>query len=170
MLYPDDPSHGFAIQALKGTAYSVVGILHDRDINVDGTVKKPHYHFVVKFANARSLTVVANELQIETRFLEACHSFKNSAAYLLHRGCPDKFQYSLNDVFGSLKKQLEQQLSDDTEDDRAMKIVGLLDGVDKPITMRDFIFICAENGLFSDLRRGGYLFVQALKEHNEKYY
>lgn len=169
LLYPDDPSQSFAINALKGTAYSCVGILHDKDINDDGTPKKPHYHIVLKFANARSLSVVANELRIDTNYLEPCHSFKNSAKYLLHKGEPDKYQYAITDCFGSLVKALQQMIVDDTEDERVLKILALLDGFDRVITMREFISVCCENGLFADLRRGGYLLAQAVKEHNDRF-
>lgn len=169
LLYPDDPSHAFAIKALQGTAYSCVGILHDKDINEDGTPKKPHYHVVIKFTNARALNTVANELQIDPRFLEPCHSFRNSAEYLLHHGKPDKYQYSITECFGSLKKALEQMVSDDTEDERAMKILEILENEKRYISMHDFIKLCAEKGLFADLRRSGYLFVAAVKEHNAYY-
>lgn len=171
LLYPDDLSQAFAISALRGTAYNCVGILHDKDVKEDGSgeLKKPHFHIVIKFANARSHSVVANELQLDERFLEPCRNWRASAEYLLHKGCPDKHQYSIEELFGSLKKALEQLISDDTEDERALKIIKLLNEIQHPITMMEFINLCAENGLFADLRRGGYLFVQALKEHNSGY-
>ena len=51
-----------------------------------------------------------------------------------------------------------------------MKIISLLEAVDKPIGMKDFIAMCAKEGLFAELRRASYLFVTLLREHNEKFY
>lgn len=170
LLYPDDPSQQKAIEDLKGAAYSAVGIVHDKDTEDDGvTLKKPHYHFVVKFKNAVWRNSLAADLGITPNYLEPCRNFKNSATYLLHRNTPDKYQYDEEEAFGTLKPALLKLLDDDTEDEKALRILDILDSIEGPVQYSAFIRMCAEKGLWSDLRRGGYIFVQAVKEHNEAY-
>ena len=45
----------------------------------------------------------------------------------------------------------------------------ILDGVDRAISMTEFVKMCCEAGVYSELRRGGYLLAQVLREHNDKY-
>ena len=170
ILYPEDNSQQKAIELLKTNAFSSAGILHDKDLDDNGNVKKPHYHFVLKFQNARSRKAVADDLSVAENYFEPSHNFNSSLLYLVHRNSPDKYQYSIDDVFGSLKPTLEKLLDDDTEDMKAIRILDMLDSIESRIDFRTFLRLCAEKGLWSDLRRGGYLFVQAVKEHNERYY
>lgn len=169
LLYPDAPTQANAIELLSSGSYSSVGILHDKDVDEKGELKKPHYHFVVKFLNQRSRTAVAADLGIEQNYLEPCRDFKNSVTYLLHKNQPDKYQYDIEEAFGSLKPALAKLMDDDTEDEKALRILDILDGIEGTVKYSAFIRMCAEKGLWSDLRRGGYIFVQAVKEHNEKY-
>ena len=97
------------------------------------------------------------------------NNYKLALEYLIHFNNPDKHLYKLTEVFGSLVKTLEKYISDDTEDERALKIIAILDKYEKPLTMKEFIKECAEEALFADLRRASYLFVSLLKEHNEQW-
>ena len=169
LLYPDDPSHASAIEAFKNGSYASVGICHDKDTDENGNLLKPHFHIVVKFKNAIWRNSLADSLGIAPNYLEVCRDFKNSAAYLLHKNNPEKYQYDVEEAFGTLKPALLKLLDDDTEDMKALRILDILDGIKEQIRYSDFIRLCAEQGLWSDLRRGGYIFVQAVKEHNEQY-
>ena len=169
LLYPDDPTQAEAIKMLTDGGFSSVGILHDKDKNEDGTPLKPHYHFVVKFQNAIWRNSLAKDLGIQPNYLEVCRDFKNSVTYLLHKNNPEKYQYDVEEAFGSLKPALLKLVNDDTEDEKALQILNILESIEAPVKYIDFIRMCAEKGLWSDLRRGGYIFVQAVKEHNELY-
>lgn len=82
-------------------------ILHDRDVdNITGEIKKPHYHFVVRFQNARWNTSLSEDLNITPNYIEESRSLKRSLLYLIHYYDEDKYQYSLEDVEGSLKGRL----------------------------------------------------------------
>lgn len=168
LLYEEDPVQKSAIDKLKSGAYDVAYIIHNRDLKEDGTPKKEHYHFVIRFQNQKSLTALSNQLAVPSNYLEAAKSIKASLLYLIHKGNEDKAQYSITEVNGSLKKLLEQYLDDSTEDDRALKILSILDGYDRTLTLKEFIEICAKEGLFADLRRSSYLFLSLLKEHNDR--
>ena len=107
VLYDEDKTHKKAIDyIIKNYDYAM--ILHDKDFNDDGEIKKPHYHIVIRFPNARWNTALANELEITENYIEECRSLKRSLLYLIHYYDENKYQYQLNDVEGSLKRRLEE--------------------------------------------------------------
>lgn len=170
LLYPEDESQAYAIEQLKKNAYDSAGILHEKCVCEDGTTKKPHYHFVLRFPNQKARSTIAKELQIQPNYLEPSSSMKQALLYLIHRGWPEKYQYDVNDVFGTLKKQLLVYLDDSTENERVLRIIELLEQQEGIVTMKDFISLCAKEDLYTDLRRGGYLLASMLKEHNRSVY
>lgn len=78
----------------------LVSPLHDKDVNPDGTVKKPHWHILVMWdnpttkANAERLFeeigAVMDPLKVE--------SVAGYARYLLHLDNPEKHQYPRNEL------------------------------------------------------------------------
>ena len=75
-------------------------IYHDKDINPDGTPKKPHYHVLV------CLEGVKTDKQIDSLFgsiaangrICQVNSKRGSARYLCHLDNPEKYQYNKSDV------------------------------------------------------------------------
>ncbi|MDD4391070.1 MAG: Rep family protein [Eubacteriales bacterium] len=172
LLYPDDPSQQYAIEMLKTSQYNVAGILHDKDsVQSTGEQKKAHYHFVVQFRNAIWNTALAAQLKIQPNYMRETRNFDNSLAYLLHQGTESKYQYSIDECFGTLVTRLKKVISDatTTDDERVCDILDLLDSEKHYIGYSEFIRMCAKAGRYSDLRRGGYLLAQVLNEHNEIY-
>ena len=88
ILYPDDnESHKKALSVIL-TKYNSLAINHDKDtylfdvtdengdiVHHKGDLKKPHYHFVVNFENARYISGFAKELGIEENVVQVCGSF-----------------------------------------------------------------------------------------------
>lgn len=182
ILYPEDESHQHAIETLSGGNYPAVGCLHDKDIQVDtdtgealldddGNVlmKKPHYHFVIRFKNARNAHAVAEELQIADNYLQKSSDFSCATRYLIHMGELDKFQYSIGNLIGALREQAIEAMDDVPQGQRALEILEIIDSQIGVISCTQLIRICATEGRWSDLRRGGQWFMQALREHNDKY-
>lgn len=99
ILYPEsavkDWEHVLAAHCIK----SFISPLHDKDINPDGTPKKPHYHIVLAFngvktkeqAQAIFNTIGAINCQPVNDLVGYCR-------YLIHMDNPEKYQYSANDV------------------------------------------------------------------------
>lgn len=76
-----------------------VSPLHDKDVNVTGEPKKPHYHVMVMFDGKKS------EEQVRVLFesiggvgLEVVESLRGYARYLCHLDNPEKAQYNPSDV------------------------------------------------------------------------
>lgn len=73
--------------------------LHDKDINKDGTLKKPHFHVMLMFDSVKT------RKQVEKIFnkiggvgVEAVNSPRAYARYLCHLDNPDKAQYPIEEV------------------------------------------------------------------------
>lgn len=170
-LYEEDETHSFAVDYFKNCPFTCAYIWHDKDIKDDGSLKKKHLHAVIKYPVKKNVRCVAKELQINPCYVDTCTSEQKSLLYLIHRGWQDKYQYEPDEVQGngSLYERFKTLVEDESEDDRALRIIKLLDQYKRYITMAEFIQLCCEAGVYPELRRGGYLFVQALKEHNMVY-
>lgn len=182
VLYPEDESQQYAISLLSGKSYSSVGILHDRDVSIneetgeptlsdetgEPIVKKPHYHFVIRFKNARYAASLAKELRIKLNYLEKSADFPSAVRYLIHKGWPDKFQYPTSELVGSLVDQAMEAMDDTSEGQRAVEILNMIEECPFTLSATQLIRMAALEGRWSDLRRGGQWFMQALAEHNDR--
>lgn len=176
LLYPDNKQHQKAIERLSSSEFNAVGCLHNMDTYTEDKnehkaweLKKEHYHFVVKFKNNRTISSLSKVLEIEERFIDPTCSFKNSAKYLLHIGCEDKYQYDIEDLVGSLVPDVVKLIDDTTEEVKVIKICHLLDEIESSLSTSAFLELISKNGLYSVYRRCGYSFIRVLDEHNAKY-
>lgn len=171
-LYPDCDGHQCAIQYVNEVANNVCFIFHDRDITESGAIKKAHYYIVYKHYCKTNISAIANLLQIEANYIDTCKVESRSLLYCIHRENPEKTQYEPEEVKGKgeLYTRFHVLINDEGESDRVLTILKLLESVDHAITMTEFVKMCCEAGVYSELRRGGYLLAQVLREHNDKYY
>lgn len=166
-LYPDNDAHMGAMEFIRSN-YHYVAILHDKDLKDDGSLVKPHYHVCVKFSQARWNTALAEELGIETRWMEKTGCWDSSALYLLHVGKDEKYQYPSDALEGDLAPSVCALLVVNDENERVISISDLLDK-QKVISYRSFVRMCCEAGLWSDVRRMGVWGVYLLNEHNHNF-
>lgn len=100
ICYPDSlPDNWIDILLVTGIPF-IISPIHDKDINVDGTLKKPHYHCIVIFDNPTTynhvLTHCCNPLN--ATIPQVILNLSGSIAYLTHRGIKDKAEYNSADV------------------------------------------------------------------------
>lgn len=79
---------------------ALVSPLHDKDINPDGTPKKPHYHIMLLFEGVKTEAQVRElikELNAAPKF-EIVQSTRGYARYLLHKDNPEKYQYDRSEI------------------------------------------------------------------------
>lgn len=115
LLYPDEnPAHKEALECLF-KYYNVLAICHNQDVYLydefddegnlkhsAGELKKSHYHIMIQFQNARYISGVAKELDIEEHLIQKCSSFESYVIYMVHKDEPLKHQYSISDLQGTL--------------------------------------------------------------------
>ena len=172
LLYPnEDESHKKALNLIKNN-YDYAYIVHDKDVNSDtGEIKKSHIHCVVSFNNAKWNTSFAEEIGLLVNYIQPIKNYEKCLEYLIHYNDDSKYQYSLDDVKGSLKKKLERFILNDDKDENE-KTIDLLDFIDNNncyITTTSFMRYCASIGMYDVARRSQTFYLQALKEHNLLY-
>lgn len=75
-------------------------ILHDRDVEGTGELKKPHYHVMVMYDSPRASSTVSKVACKcgGSGFLEPLVSRRGYARYLIHLDNPEKYQYLPSEV------------------------------------------------------------------------
>lgn len=170
LLYPDCESHAEAIKKIE-QSYDYAYILHDKDSDDNGEVKKAHWHVLLRFGQAVWNTAICKELGIEENYIEKPRSFDNALLYLVHFNDSDKFQYDPSEVKGSLSKRLLEKMNaqEKSEGEKVYELISFIRDYDGVLTVTCFAEYCAMNGYWSEFRRSGAIFVNIIKEHNEKY-
>lgn len=75
--------------------------IHDRDLNADGTKKKPHRHLLLMFGGVKSYEQVVDFIQfLNCPIPQRCHNAKALIRYMAHLDNPEKAQYSISDIKG----------------------------------------------------------------------
>lgn len=73
--------------------------LHDKDINADGTVKKPHWHIMLFFEGKKSLKQIESiSDSVNASEVIIIQNPKGMARYLIHYDNPEKFQYKREEI------------------------------------------------------------------------
>lgn len=171
LLYPDNQDHVKALEKIQ-KGYEYIYILHDKDTNLDGEIKKKHWHVVIRVGNnARWNTAIASELGIQTNFIQDVKNLDRMLQYLIHYNEPDKTQYPIEECKGSLVKRLELSLSkgDKSEVEKILEIMDIIESCDRYLCMSELARHCAESGTWSEFRRSATIFKEILYEHNFEY-
>lgn len=178
LLYPEDSSHMSALDIIR-QSFNYVGILHDKDTWTEadeaensahkaGELKKPHYHIILKFSQARWNTALASDLGIAVNYLEKCCSFDSSAVYLVHEGFDEKYQYESDLLEGPLVPAVLKLLAPADENARVLELMKMIQAMGH-IEYEDLVIKACENGMYGDVRRMGYILSRIIDSHNEKY-
>lgn len=98
--------------------------LHDKDIDDDGQLKKPHWHIVICYSGNKSFEQVESDLsELNCPIPQICRDVRSSVRYFIHKDHPHKFQYTpdsveayggfdLSDAFSISKSEKQEILKD----------------------------------------------------------
>lgn len=180
-LYTDNERHMKALEIVK-KQYDYIGILHNKDYftkedeqknaeRVAGTLKKEHYHVILRFKSATWSTAICKELELEQNLIENVRNFDNAMQYLIHYNDKDKAQYTIDEVFGNLKPRLIESINKVTksEGEKVSEVIKYIETFDRPITIKEFAVWCAKEGYWSEFRRSSGIFIRIIDEHNFRY-
>ncbi|NLI74793.1 MAG: plasmid replication protein [Euryarchaeota archaeon] len=99
ILYPESAPKNWVEQLTKTGLQCAVSPLHDKDINADGTPKKPHYHIILTYSGPTSYNVVKRLTeQFNAPIPQALEQIKGYYRYLTHKDNPEKYQYDANEI------------------------------------------------------------------------
>lgn len=179
ILYEDDQTHMKALERIQNRFYHAM-IRHDMDtyeedvyregelVNKAGEIKKPHYHVIIKFENARYKTSLAKELEIEENYIQVCLNIKSQLLYLIHFRDYDKYLYSVDNVTGQLKQDLILAIAKEEKDEnkRVHDIYMWINKQARPLSITKLSTWCYENGYWDVFRRASSIFFRVLEEYN----
>lgn len=99
ILYIDSISYDIkeVLKCIRGERYYAY-TLHDQDLDEEGHIKKPHYHIVIRFDNARTKSGVAKKLGIPENFVNNIRNERTYIRYLIHFDDKEKYQYRQSDI------------------------------------------------------------------------
>ena len=105
------------LELMRGVAEMYV-VNHDKDVSEDGEPIENHTHILLMYETPRKITTIANAFKVESNFIEVVRSKVAAMRYLTHKGTPNKYQYSADDVYTNSKPYqtfLEGQSISDAE-------------------------------------------------------
>lgn len=185
LLYPEDPTHVAAMKLLEEAGYNYAAILHDKDVydgipdddddestGEIGTLKKPHWHVVLKTVNAQYPTALAKEFGIKPNYFKTCKNFDKACVYLVHgdEKDSDKFQYDVSEVFGPLAPHVAKLMQSGDEGMKVKEIVKKIDSISGRANYRELLLWACDQGLYAEFRRLGNGIGYLLREHNDDFY
>lgn len=100
MMYDDSLNADF-VSVLSDFGEKAFVVYHDRDINPDGTQKKPHYHVMVMCKTSRSINMIqklVDDCGGANGVFKAVKTKRGYARYLCHMDNPEKMPYEPNEV------------------------------------------------------------------------
>lgn len=99
ILYPESAPHDWE-EILKSQHIThVISPIHDKDVNPDGTVKKPHHHILMSFNSKKSFSQIKSITDsLNQPIPQICHNKVAQIRYFIHLDDPEKYQYSQQDI------------------------------------------------------------------------
>lgn len=140
-------------------------ILHDKDINDDGTKKKLHWHFDVFFEQVRSIKKVSEEYKVPLNLIEWKADKIGTIQYLVHRNHPLKYQYQVSNIVSNMdidKYFIEDKKSSETDDLRL--IMDYIANKEALVSLYQIYCFAIENDIWSSYRRNYSIIKDILKE------
>ena len=140
ILYPDSSTYDVD-KVIKSLAEEhltfAVSPLHDRDVEDDGTPKKPHYHLLLAYSSATTLNNIrvwfnaCGMPESELHSVRICASSLGYFRYLTHKDNSEKAQYDVSDIrifndFDEIFKKFAN-----TESDKIDNLVRIFQIVDE---------------------------------------
>lgn len=158
LLYPDeDPTHNFAMQRLA-LYDNVCWIVHDKDVDSNGEILKPHTHVVLMLDRLKHLEQLCAELGIASNYCQPIIGRRvEKLRYLIHIDSPQKYQYLVNDVDGSVKglRNFRQALNitADVNEGEAMLLLLQFVQNNPKCNNAELVLFSVENDIYSVFRR-----------------
>lgn len=142
-------------------------ILHDKDIDDEGKIKKPHYHFRVFAVYQRTITAWATFFKVMPNDIQILENKRRSIRYLIHMDSPKKYQYSLLDVVTNIV-DIDYYFNEDksSEDTQLQNIFGYISAIQTYIYFREIKDYVLQNNYWGAYRRYYSIIKDVIIEHN----
>lgn len=104
-LYPDSESYDIEVIKDRIKEYFVewAFCIHDKDVDENGELKKPHLHWVARRPSDVPISAVSTALELPEHDIEIARNFRSGVRYLIHADSSEKFQYSKDSIESNLE-------------------------------------------------------------------
>lgn len=142
-------------------------ILHDKDLNDDGTIKKAHYHLRLFNEDQKSLSAWADYLHVKTNEVEKLDDKKRAIRYLIHFDSPKKYQYDFNNIVHNII-DIDKYFDDNKidESNQLKYIFDYIDNINGYIYFKEIKSYVLQNNYWSAYRRYYSIIKDVILEHN----
>lgn len=135
VVYSESAPSDWIIRLQEQLVPALISPLHDRDINSDGTTKKPHFHVMLLFDGVKTREQAKEVFEVIGGVgIETIKSVNAYARYLCHLDNPEKAQYNPSDVISCSGADY-------------MSLISL--AKDKYTAIGEMLDFCQQNGVFS---------------------
>ena len=99
ILYLDSAPENWIQQLIETGIPFCISPYHDKDLNADGTEKKPHFHIILAYNGPTTYKNVENLTKtLNATIPKALESVVGYYRYLTHEDNPEKYQYNKKDI------------------------------------------------------------------------
>lgn len=99
VCYPESLPKDWKDSLRESGLQVAISPLHDKDLNPDGTEKKPHYHLILIYSGPTSYNVVlALTKKLNAPIPKALEAVRGMYRYFTHKDNPEKYQYDEKDI------------------------------------------------------------------------
>lgn len=115
VLYPDSESYDYLTAKMEALQYfdTWCYILHDKDTDEKGELKKPHVHLMGTKSKSVRYSTVCNALGVPLSAMTMPNdkkgmrqTMRGSVRYCLHLDHPDKYQYPFEELVSNLSQDM----------------------------------------------------------------
>ena len=132
VIYTDSAPADWKEKLVETHIPALISPYHDKDINADGSPKKPHYHVMIVFDGPRTKNQaeeVLTPIGAANGEVKALNSIVGYARYLCHLDNPDKYQYSPDEVTALAGAEYDAYIN--RSEDRQQVIREIQEFIDK---------------------------------------
>lgn len=99
VIYPESAPADWLDKLQKTGLQCAISPLHDKDVNPDNTIKKPHWHVIATYSGPTSYNVVkALTDSFNAPIPQALEQVRGYYRYLTHQDNPEKYQYDSKEI------------------------------------------------------------------------
>lgn len=139
-------SHDWLLQH----GYSVESDFYKEHLN---TLRKPHWHILIRKSSSTKLGLVARQFCVPSRFVQVATDYNRFMRYLCHRDSPNKMPYDPHEIYSSIP--IEDLLEYFNDDFKALSPDQLYDYImtHNELKMPDFLIFARNHKLLGELKR-----------------
>lgn len=142
-------------------------ILHDKDIDDNGELIKPHYHLRIFGVNQKSVSAWADFLQVKENEIQFLENKRRAIRYLIHLDSPKKYQYNSLDIITNIYG-IEDYFTQDKQEEctQLQNIFAYISEIRGYIYFREIKDYVLQNNYWSSYRRYYSIIKDVINEHN----